>query len=81
MNFLPKPWQLLLLILAGWINRHQQDAIEYLLTENQVLRENLGKGRILFNDDQRQSVGRPRVRQADRRLGSSIRTREPNLGL
>jgi hypothetical protein len=47
MNFVLRPWQLLLLILAGWINRDQQDAIEYLLTENQVLREKLGKGRIL----------------------------------
>ena len=56
MNFVLKPWQLLLLILAGWINRHQQDAIEYLLTENQVLRENLGKGRILLNDDQRRRL-------------------------
>ena len=34
-----QPWQLLLLILAGWINRRQQDAIEYLLTENHILRE------------------------------------------
>ena len=47
MNFVLRPWQLLLLILAGWINRDQQDAIEYLLTENQVLREKLGKRRIL----------------------------------
>ena len=39
MNFVLRPWQLLLLILAGWINRDQQDAIEYLLTENQVLAE------------------------------------------
>ena len=46
MNFVLRPWQLLLLILAGWINRDQQDAIEYLLTENQVLREKLGKHRI-----------------------------------
>ena len=53
MNFVLRPWQLLLLILAGWINRDQQDAIEYLLTENQVLREKLGKGRILLNDDPR----------------------------
>ena len=53
MNFVLRPWQLLLLILAGWINRDQQDAIEYLLTENQVLREKLGKRRILLNDDQR----------------------------
>ena len=28
-----QPWQLLLLILAGWINRRQQGVIEYLLTE------------------------------------------------
>ena len=48
MNFVLRPWQLLLLILAGWINRDQQDAIEYLLTENQVLREKLGKRRILL---------------------------------
>ena len=56
MNFVLKPWQLLLLILAGWINRHQQDAIEYLLTENQVLREKLGKGRILLNNQQRRRL-------------------------
>jgi hypothetical protein len=32
-----KPWQFMLLTLAGWINRSQQEAIEYLRTENQVL--------------------------------------------
>ncbi len=51
-----QPWQLLLLILAGWINRRQQDAIEYLLTENRVLREKLGKNRILLSDDQRRRL-------------------------
>ena len=35
MKPLLQPWQLLLLILAGWINRHQQEVIEYLRTENQ----------------------------------------------
>ena len=33
MKALLQPWQLLLLILAGWINRRQQDAIEYLAYE------------------------------------------------
>jgi hypothetical protein len=51
-----QPWQLLLLILAGWINRRQQDAIEYIRTENHILREKLGKKRILLNDNQRRRL-------------------------
>ncbi len=34
-----QPWQLLLLMLAGWVNRGQQDVINYLVTENRVLRQ------------------------------------------
>src|SRR5262249_34567153 len=45
MNFVLQPWQLLFVILAGWVNRQQQQVIEYLRTENQVLREKLGKRR------------------------------------
>ena len=33
-----QPWQLLLLVLAGWVNRQQQDVIEYLLAGNRVMR-------------------------------------------
>ncbi len=51
-----QPWQLLLLIIAGWINRHQQEALEYLRAENQVLKEKLGKKRILLTDDQRRRL-------------------------
>ncbi len=51
-----QPWQLLLLILAGWINRRQQVIIDYLLTENHILREKLGKKRILLNDGQRRRL-------------------------
>jgi hypothetical protein len=47
---------LLLLILAGWINHRQQDAVEYLRTENQILKEKLGKKRILLDDDQRRRL-------------------------
>ncbi len=56
MKFVLHPWQLLLLILAGWINRQEQDVIEYLRAENRVLREKLGKKRILLNDDQRRRL-------------------------
>jgi hypothetical protein len=56
MNFVLQPWQLFLFIIAGWINRQQQERIEYLRTENQILREKLGKGRILLADDQRRRL-------------------------
>jgi len=56
MKALLQPWQLLLLILAGWINCRQQDAIEYILTENRVLRAKLGKKRILLNDEERRRL-------------------------
>ena len=46
MNVVLQPWQLLFLIVAGWVNRQQQQVIEYLRMENQVLREKLGKRRI-----------------------------------
>jgi len=44
--------QLLLICFAGWINRNQQNVIEYLQEEVRVLREQLGR-RPGFNDDQR----------------------------
>ena len=42
--------------VAGWVNRSQQDAIEYLKEENRVLREQLGDRRICFADPQRRRV-------------------------
>jgi putative transposase len=56
MKFILHPWQMLLPILAGWINQQQQNAIEYLIAENCILREKIGKKRILLNDDQRRRL-------------------------
>ena len=56
MRLLLQPWHLLLFSVAGWVNRQQQDVIAYLRTENQVLREKLGKKRILLSDDQRRRL-------------------------
>jgi transposase InsO family protein len=60
--------QFLILILVGWVNRSQQDVIEYLPAENRVLREQLGKQRLLFTDRQRRrlavrakAIGRKRL--------------------
>ena len=52
--------QFLLLTLAGWASRRQQDAIAYLMEENRVLREQLekqpGGRRIRFTDAQRRRL-------------------------
>lgn len=41
---------------AGWIKQLQEQAIQYLMTENRVLKETDGKKRILLNDDQRRRL-------------------------
>ena len=56
MSLVLYPWQLLFMILAGLVNREQQYTIDYLRTENAVLKEKLGKKRILLNDDQRRRL-------------------------
>jgi putative transposase len=48
--------QLVLAFFAGWVNRKQLAVIEYLKTENQVYREQLGGKRIRFTDDQRRRL-------------------------
>ena len=53
-----RPWTMLLMMLAGWLNRHQQDVIEYLREENKILREKIGTKRILLNDNQRMRLAR-----------------------
>ncbi|HIM14241.1 MAG TPA: hypothetical protein EYM31_00590 [Acidobacteria bacterium] len=72
MSFILQPWQLYVAIIAGWIHRQQQEAIEYLRTENRVLREKHGPKRILLNDDQRRRLavkgkilGRQRLEEID----------------
>jgi hypothetical protein len=41
LEFILKPWHLVVLFLASQSNREQQRAIEYLHVENQVLRGKL----------------------------------------
>ena len=49
------PLQVLLVTLAGWINRHQQHVIDYLMAENRVLKGQLTGRRLRF-------IGRPGVK-------------------
>jgi putative transposase len=47
------PFRFVLIAVAGWMNQHQLQIIDYLREENRVLREQLGGRRLRFNDDQR----------------------------
>jgi putative transposase len=50
------PFQFVVIAIAGWMNQHQQQVVEYLLEENRVLREQIGSRRMRFNDDQRRRL-------------------------
>ena len=56
LDFILRPWHLLVLFLASHLNQEQQRIIEYLQAENQVLWEKLGKKRILLNNEQRRRL-------------------------
>jgi hypothetical protein len=64
MDPLPSPLTFFLLLFSGWINRHQQAVIDYLLEENRVLRAVNGSRRLRLTDDQRRrlAVKRPHPR-------------------
>ena len=53
MQFVLQPWELAFAIHTSWVHREQQESNDYLRTENQVLKEYIGKKRILLTDDQR----------------------------
>src|SRR4029450_11820698 len=61
------PLQVLLVTLAGWVNRHQQHVIEYLVEENRVLKAQVKGRRLRFTDDQRR-----RLAGKGRRLGRRV---------
>jgi putative transposase len=64
------PLRLLVVALAGWVNRRQQHVIDFLVEENRVLRDQLRGRRVRLTDDQRRRlaakgrrVGRHALRQ------------------
>jgi transposase len=50
---MPRALQFLVLTVVGWVNRHQEDLIDYLREENRVLRELLGPQPLRLTDAQR----------------------------
>src|SRR6516162_9913519 len=69
------PLQMLLVTLAGWVNRHQQRVIEYLVEENRVLKEQVMAGRLRLTDDQRRRLaakGHRRGRRVLRQVATIV---------
>jgi hypothetical protein len=50
------PLHVLLVTIAGWVNRRQQHVIEYLIEENRVLKGQLKGRRLRLTDDQRRRL-------------------------
>ncbi len=68
-------WQMMLVAIAGWVNEQQLAVIEYLKEENRVLREQLGRRRPRFTDDQRRRLaakGKALGRRVLRELGTIV---------
>lgn len=67
------PFRLLLIAVAGWMNHHQQQIIDYLREENQVLRAQIGPRRLRFDDDQRRRLA-VRAKLLGRRVLAEVAT-------
>ena len=64
---MPPALHFLVFTVAGWLNRHQDDLIDYLREENRVLREQLGGRPLRLTDSQRR-----RLAVRGRKLGRRV---------
>src|SRR2546429_483583 len=67
------PFRFVLIAVAGWMNQHQLQIIDYLREENRVLREQLAGRRVRFNDDQRRRLA-VKAKGLGRRLLAEVAT-------
>src|SRR5262245_21550922 len=77
------PFRFVLTAVAGWMNQHQLQVIDYLREENRVLCEQLRGRRIRFNDDQRRRLA-AKAKDLGRKLlveMATIVTPETSYGL
>ena len=67
------PLRFLLLTFAGWVNRQQQQVLEYLVEENRVLKEQFNGRRLRLTDDQRRRLA-TKGKRIGRRLLPQVAT-------
>ena len=49
-------FQLLLMVMTGWLARREREVVVYLIEENQCLRRQLGTRRVRLTDDDRRRL-------------------------
>src|SRR5213593_616604 len=59
---------MLLLVLTGWLERREREAIAYLIEENRLLRRQLGGRRLRLTDDDRRKLAARAYRLGRRAL-------------
>ena len=68
-----QPFHLLVIAVAGWLNREQQVVIDYLIEENRVIKEQLEGRRLRFTDEQRMRLA-VKAKGLGRRLLDELET-------
>jgi hypothetical protein len=48
-----KPWTVMLVAIAGWMNCQQQEVIQSLRTDNRILQEKMGTKRRILNESRK----------------------------
>ena len=69
-----KLFHFILVALAGWVNRHQQAIIDYLIEENRVFKQQLHGRRLRLSDNDRR-----RLAVKAKMLGRSVLDEITNL--
>jgi hypothetical protein len=68
-----QPFHLLVIAVAGWLNRQQQVVTDYLIKENRVLKEQVEGQRLRFTDEQRMRLA-VKAKGLGRRLLDELET-------
>jgi putative transposase len=61
MGSVPPLLSFLLVVVSGWVHRHQLTVIELLQAENRLLKEKLGSKRLRFTDAERALLARKAI--------------------
>ena len=62
-------FQVLLMVLTGWLARQEREVVDYLIEENRCLRRQLGTRRVCLTDDDRRRLAARAYRVGRRALG------------